>query len=248
MNHVQLSVVCPVCNQETETTMHCLVSCHFVKQCWNIQMPDMQWEDETDFSDWLAPVLASTNIKKKAEVVTLCWHIWKSRNDLIWNNNPSSVNKVVASTRQYLTQWTTAQSRFFTVPLQPQVEGDGAPIWVKPQMNEVKISVDAAVFKEPEGVGFRIVIRDSDGLLVAAKTLFNSQLVAPLMAEALGIKEALSWCDQVQGERIIVETDCLAAAQAIRSSCPMRSHFGLVVEECRSLLKRLQKVSLCFVK
>ncbi|KAL8110477.1 hypothetical protein AgCh_026260 [Apium graveolens] len=100
-------------------------------------------------------------------------------------------------------------------------------------MNEVKISVDAAVFKEPEGVGFGIVIRDSDGLLVTAKTLFNSQLVAPLMAEALGIKEALSWCDQVQGERIIVETDCLAAAQAIRSSCPMSSHFGLVVEECR---------------
>lgn len=110
LKHVQLSVVCHVCNLETETTMHCLVSCHFAKQCWNILMPDMQWEDETDFSVWLATVLASTSIKKKAEVVTLCWHIWKSRNDLIWNNKPSSVNKVVASTRQYLTQWTIAQS------------------------------------------------------------------------------------------------------------------------------------------
>ncbi|KAL1804932.1 hypothetical protein ACET3Z_028000 [Daucus carota] len=62
------------------------------------------------------------------------------------------------------------------------------------------------------------------------------------------VKEALSWSDQFQGERIIIESDCLVVVQAIRSSTPMRSHLGAIVEECRSLMKQSHKLSLSFVK
>lgn len=80
-----------------------------------------------------------------------------------------------------------------------------------------------------------LVTRGSDGLLIETKALFHPQLVAPVLAEAMAVKEALSWRDSVRGERIMVESDCLVVVQAIRStSTPMRSHmhFGSVIKEC----------------
>lgn len=36
--------------------------------------------------------------------------------------------------------------------------------------------------------------------------------------------------------------------QAVRSKGPMRSYFGLIIEECRRLLQWLNKITLFFVK
>lgn len=200
------------------------------------------------FVEWFKLLLTVASEKRQAEAVTLCWSIWRSRNDKVWNKKSSFVNRVVATTKQYLTQWQMAQSRFYTASLQPVVEGDGAVVWVKPLTNEVKISVDAAIFEEQVGVGFGLVMRDSNGQLIEAKALVHSVLVAPVLGEVMAVKEALSWCDSMPEKSITIESDCLVVVQAIRSSTHMRSYFGGIVEDCRRLLKRLNKVSLFFVK
>lgn len=76
-----------------------------------------------------------SNINRRAEIVTLCWAIWRARNEMVWNKKASTVNRVVAMAREYLTQWKTAQVRSTTVLLQPMADGDGAMTWVKPQRN-----------------------------------------------------------------------------------------------------------------
>ena len=77
----------------------------------------------------------------------------------------------------------------FVTPLQPSFEGDGATKWVKPQPNEVKISVDAAVFEDRGGVRFRLVARNSEGMLIKARPFFYPQLVSPVLAEAMASKK-----------------------------------------------------------
>lgn len=47
---------------------------------------------------------------------------------------------------------------------------------------------------------------------------------------------------------VVLESDCLVAVQAIRSTIPMSSSFGMIVEECRSKLSYLNKVSLLFIR
>lgn len=46
------------------------------------------------------------------------------------------------------------------------------------------------------------------------------------MAEALGIKEALSWVKKSNRVNIVVESDCLLAVQAIRNSYTIHSYMG----------------------
>ena len=60
------------------------------------------------------------------------------------------MNRVVASAKEYLIQWKSAQVRSNRALLQNMIDGDGANSYVKPQMNTVKVTADAAIFKDRE--------------------------------------------------------------------------------------------------
>lgn len=45
-----------------------------------------------------------------------------------------------------------------------------------------------------------------------------------------------------------VEADCFSVVQAIRSTVLMFSPFGLVIKECKEIMKELNDVSLFFIR
>lgn len=73
--------------------------------------------------------------------------------------------------------------------------------------------------------------------------------VSPVMAETIGIREALiNWVQARRG--VVVETNCLAAIYAIRSSAIKLSYLGRIIEDCKKLLIELKEheVSLVLVR
>lgn len=133
-------------------------------------------------------------------------------------------------------------------PLRPLAEGDGAVVWVKPQPNKIKVSVDADVLEDRGGVGFGLVARNSEGQLIEAREIFHPNVVSPLIAETMAFKEALSWMDTRGWKEATVESDCLVMVQAVRINAVLRSYFGLINDDCRNYLLRLNKVKLFYVK
>lgn len=166
---VQIQAFCPVCTEESEIIFHSLVLCPFARQCWMLLNVQIDVDQNVDFGTWIMKTWSASNARLRAESVVLCWTLWRARNDLVWNQKHSTVNKVVAAAKQYLTQWTIAKNRSYIIPLQPLADGDEAVSWVKPQPNKVKVSFDAAIFETREQIGFGIVARDSEGGLVEAK-------------------------------------------------------------------------------
>lgn len=81
--HVSVQVWCPVCQEGIETVMHSLVSCPRANQCWWTINLGTSSNQHTDFKVWIEEVLNVGSENSKAEVVTLCWAIWRARNDLI---------------------------------------------------------------------------------------------------------------------------------------------------------------------
>lgn len=224
---IQVQALCPVRQQENETILHSLVTCPFAQQCWSIIQIDIHETTYADFATWLESTLHKVNLKDQAEVITLFWAIWRNRNDIVWNQRFSYVNRTVAAAKKYLTQWTIAQNRSSSTLLQPVVEGDGDCIWVNPQPNSVKVSVDAAVFDDKNVAGLGLVARD-------VRTIVWSSSVAPVLAEVVAVNDALSWIDEMHWPKVTLVSDCLVVVQAIRSKTPMRSQFGSIIEEFRS--------------
>ncbi|KAL8136154.1 hypothetical protein AgCh_010667 [Apium graveolens] len=147
-----------------------------------------------------------------------------------------------------LGKWTEVQCSSFVAPLQPLNLGDGATCWVKPRQNEVKITVDAAVFEDKGSSGIGIIARVHGGYMLHAKTKCYSEVLHPTLAEALAIKEALSWIKTMEWNVVTIESDCLVVVQMIRSSAPMRSRLGQVIQECKEIIREANNLKLYFIK
>lgn len=119
-----------------------------------------------------------------------------------------------------------------------------------PARNSVKINTDAALFKDPRRYSYALIVRDYKGDLVEAVSKCSQGRVTPEFAEAISIREALSWTKNAGKENVIVESDCLQVVQLIRNSYSSLSYLGRVVQECRDLMLqcKAKNTKLRFVK
>ncbi|XP_074377351.1 uncharacterized protein LOC141718876 [Apium graveolens] len=169
-------------------------------KCLNLQKgvemddncPICRKEDET-IDHWWECILVNYDRDKRTVVATVCWSLWKARNEAVWNKKFISTCVIIARAKQYLEQWSYAQ-RQVSYSIFPQaVEGGGCSSWVRPQELEIKISIDAIIFLEFTASGLGLVVRGSNGEMLLAKTVLFNEVMDPDMAEVLAIKEALSW-------------------------------------------------------
>ncbi|KAM6546971.1 hypothetical protein CsatB_027707 [Cannabis sativa] len=128
------------------------------------------------------------------------------------------------------------------------IPGDAAEHWFAPIDGRVKVNVDAALFSNPHQVGIDLVARDSRGFLIegCTKTFLGNFPVAT--AEAMGIREALSWIKTRQWMNVDIESDCLTVIQALRSPIEMISMFGQIVKASKDMLKVSNNVFIYFVR
>ncbi|XP_074356033.1 uncharacterized protein LOC141695705 [Apium graveolens] len=149
--------------------------------------------------------------------------------------------RIVAATKDYLSQWKKTQNRFYTVPIEPSVHGDGTICWAKSQKQTVKITVDAALFDDKNGTDVGLIERDHSGALLLAKSRLFREIMRPSLAKAVAGKEVLSWLKEMRWETAIIESDCLVV-QSIHTTICMQSRLGLLIEECKRLMKSLNNM------
>uniref|UniRef100_A0A803Q3U1 RNase H type-1 domain-containing protein n=1 Tax=Cannabis sativa TaxID=3483 RepID=A0A803Q3U1_CANSA len=168
-------------------------------------------------------LLEALDVEKRCVLVMLCWAIWEARNALVWNKKAS---------------WPGIHA------------GNGAKHWIFPQVNSIKINVDVALFERENGFGFGfgVVARDSNDFLVEGCTTFLVGQVELEVAEAMRVREALSWIKGHHWQSVSLETDCLLVVQALRVTFSIISLFGHVIDDCKHLLVLLRNISVIFVK
>lgn len=97
-----------------------------------------------------------------------------------------------------------------------------------------------------------MLARDDEGQVVQGRSEVFEGEIRPEVAEAVAVKEALSWiksCGWIKfcgWREVVLESDCLAVVQAIRSKVNLRSPFGSIIMECRRMLVELN-IELFFI-
>ena len=67
-------------------------------------------------------------------------------------------------------------------------------------------------------------------------------------AEALGIREALSWLKELQFPCVVIEMDCLQVFRTLVENFSGPNGFGLIMEDCQTLSKFIGEVHFSFVR
>lgn len=93
---VHVSSLCPWCKVHNETVVHALVLCPAAQLCWSQVLPEVNGCDFEDFPQWWEEVFKVCNNDRRAEVASICWSLWKARNDLVWKNKYTRTNMVIA--------------------------------------------------------------------------------------------------------------------------------------------------------
>nr|GMD46977.1 uncharacterized protein LOC109155085 [Ipomoea batatas]GMD46978.1 uncharacterized protein LOC109155085 [Ipomoea batatas] len=137
------------------------------------------------------------------------------RNSIIWNNQTlDSAEATVRSARTYYKDWTNVVTEDHV-----EVKKDITDVkWTKPQEGFLKLNVDAAIDKHTGNMGFGCVLRNNHGSFVAACGLRWRGIYNAKEAEAIAIRESLSWLKSNNFDNINVETDSLLVVQGLKST------------------------------
>lgn len=140
----------------------------------------------------------------------------------------------------------TWQQSYQTVYHHPQRTHGSPEQWVPPPHGRLKCNVDAAI--SGNGVAFGVVLRDADGRFIAA---CNGSLLCdkdPYVAEAMAVKEALTWLKSRGFQHIILESDYLNLCTAFNSLSLDFSYVGLIIEQCKFIVSDIGDVVVCHVR
>lgn len=222
---VNVEAACPWCHREVETGVHVMFLCDFARTLWlstGLSQLVNCLASETP-GVVLDRVFEQCTREQAVEVAMLCWSIWNRRNRWVWDHVNGSVFGVRSAASHLYREWTEAQAKEANRRIRGEV-GDRS--WSPPPAGWLKVNIDAAVFLNGL-IGVGAVIRDDQGCFVGARCLRVTGAWKPREAEAIGLKEALSWVIVRGYTKCVFETDSYTLAAACNGS-PGRALFGTI--------------------
>ncbi|XP_031106785.1 uncharacterized protein LOC116011363 [Ipomoea triloba] len=188
-----------------------------------------------------SPTLGQDDMQCK--FVMLCWGLWGSRNNKVWNGNAFDCNAVIHSSLTFLTNWKAAYDPMLTT------QGSGGRLlkWKAPSPDRLKMNTDIAMDIHHNIMGLGWVLRDHHGMFLAAKAMQISGNYSVQEAEAVCIREALSWLKGTGMGDVDIETDSQLVYYAL-SSNPFISTFGFLIDDIKEVASMIEGVDFCFVK
>jgi ribonuclease HI len=117
--------------------------------------------------------------------------------------------------------------------------------WEKPQQGWMKVNVDGSYDAQTGTGGIEVVLRDSEGNVIAASCKQLASCRNALEAELLPCKEGAVLALQWTFLPFVLETDCLVAIQMIQSKEKDISELAYLIREVKELLGSNRKVKIC---
>ncbi|KAL9451862.1 hypothetical protein AB3S75_013441 [Citrus x aurantiifolia] len=244
---VEVMPICSFCNHQNETVLHALMDCAFARTCWISSSLGFVGHCSS-FLNWLELVFTRSSKEMCNLIAMICWKLWMRRNDKFWNNKTCTMSHVLNSAGHYLFQWqaTRMQSIFYDDGSNQGCHG--AVCWEKPLPGWLKCNVDAATFMAQGKVSYGGIIRNSEGAFMAACCAFVVGCFGARDAEALGVREVLSWIKCRQLSCIVVEMDCFQVFKAFTENYSCPNGYGLILDDCRALSHSIGDVRFSFVR
>jgi ribonuclease HI len=158
------------------------------------------------------------------------WYLWWERRQLTYEETVQPRLAIVFLTKNYkLAMKKDAKIRHG---------------WKIPRESYISLNIDAS-FDEDNGCGsMGAIIRNGSGGMIAASNTFIPYLVDAPIAEAFALKEGLMLAQHIEGNRLIVQSDCLEIVQTTENRGFTANSAAAIYDECNIVWNRFQEISI----
>ncbi|XP_050217590.1 uncharacterized protein LOC126668430 [Mercurialis annua] len=191
-------------------------------------------EEDGSVQEWTLRWLSFSGEDEKNLIALICWNLWQNRNNVVWKNKPGTVESILAAASSQLMAWKVAHFSQVQLRSVDLLEGDGSIRWFPPKHGWLKANVDAAIFSGGRGYGIGVIpckFRDESGAIVQARTSRFFGNISPRLAEAVGVREILSWLKDCSN--LVIEFDAMELVLEIRN--PSLADMDPVVGDCEAV-------------
>ena len=237
--------ICERCKLVGEDSVHAAWSCPELDVVWTDQ-EKWGFRCEIEFTCVRELLLWMIEEGKLLELLAyMAWIVWNQRNKVRLNFQACPLHQVTEQTAELLAQYRANKEASGT---QVRSHENGGNRWRALQVGFVKVNLNGAVFEDSNRSGVGVVIRDSNGAVLASCSEKIFQAYKAEETEALAAQKALSFAHELGFQNVILEGDVLGLIQALKSQeqnlCPL----GLLVEDVKIYLSYFQRVLYSHVK
>ncbi|KAK6123061.1 hypothetical protein DH2020_043213 [Rehmannia glutinosa] len=175
------------------------------------------------------------------------WSIWKERNEALWNKSHKNAAGTVRTALAVLNEWCSIHNVRF-VEVGDEGHDQQQTKWIKPYPPYFKCNVDASLSNTQGMTSVAMVIRDDRGEFVVARSVLFPGFYQVREAEAIGVREALSWTKNLGLKYLILETDVKYVVDGLTNIEKGMSEYDILLKECQLLLQSKPAFSVTFVR
>ena len=235
--------VCHLCSVHPEDVKHVLWGCSKVRQVWQRcfgWLVNTQ-DEEGSFSDLVQ--LAQTKPRLFPLFAVTTWTIWHHRNKSHLQAATLPLDRLVDFARKYLQIY--ADRNVNQMP--PMRSVASTVCWSPPCGNQVKINFDGALFGESDYAGIGVVIRNSEGVVMAAMSEKIVKPQATKLAEILAAQCAVLFSRESGCYNPVFEGDSSTIIKSLQDRIVSHAQGRHILKDILSHLNSFQSCSLSHI-
>lgn len=234
------SPMCSICCKEAESVEHLIFRCSWTKAVWFGS--NLSYKVDTlaipSVMKWTISVMEHFNSALYchdilSRCIFLAWHVWKARNDWIFNGVPVNPRTVMAKASAMWKEFNECEMTHTSQGQTTTRDGEDS-CWQPPHEGSMKVNCDAAVSGTSK-VAIATLLRDHKGIIVDGQAcLVRASSV--LQGEALAVRLASSLLSANRIKEATIESD----NQTIIKLC---STENVPPWECATIVDDIMKLS-----
>jgi ribonuclease HI len=239
---------CPICEREPESVIHVLWECSAAKDVWgdNDRCFQKRTTEYNSFLQLAESMMVQCGLNERASFVRMARKLWQRRNAWVHENRFGHPASIIQEVRRAMEEYKLFNKREDHVHQREDITTLTG--WKVPPAGWWKANWDVAIGKNSGRVGVGVVVRDSEGQIIVARSLTRLGRLDPTTGEALAAHYAVCLCQEMGAVSLILEGDAKQVVEAINSKTSNGSRYGHFVNDtCRILQEKVSQWKCVFV-